>query len=113
MRRRPKSDARHKRELAAAGDLEAQRRELRQMRDDLAANPRAYAHDGFDWAEAAQPEIIQELQLLLRQIAEGGANFGGGLERSLQQAFAATRSERAIAAYDAVIEDAGIAASGF
>jgi hypothetical protein len=101
------------RELAAAGDLEAQRRELRQMRDDLAANPRAYAQEGFAWAEAAQPETIQELELLLQQIVEAGADFGGGLERSLQQAFAATRNERAIAAYDAVIEDAGIAASGF
>lgn len=101
------------RELAAAGDAEAQRNELAQMREELAANPRAYGHEGFAWAEAAQPEIIDDLEQLLRQIAEAGAEFGGGLDRSLQQAFAATGDERAIAAYDAVIGDAGIPSSGF
>jgi len=101
------------RELAAAGEAGAQRRELEQMRGELAANPRAYAHEGFAWAEAAQPEIIDELERLLRQIAEAGADFGGGLDRSLQQAFAATGDERAIAAYDAVIQDAAITSSGF
>jgi hypothetical protein len=101
------------RELAAAGDPEAQRHELEQMREELAAHPGAYEHEGFAWPEAAQPEIIDELELLLRQIAEAGAGFGHGLDRSLQQAFAAIGDERAIAAYDAVIEDTGIASSGF
>jgi hypothetical protein len=45
------------------------------MRDELAAHPGAYAHEGFAWAE--------------------------------------TGDERAIAAYDAVIQDAGITSSGF
>jgi hypothetical protein len=101
------------RELAAAGEAEAQRRELEQMRQELAANPGAYGHEGFPWAESADPEIIDDLERLLRQIAEAGADFGGGLDRSLRQAFAATGDERAIAAYDAVIEDAGITSSGF
>jgi hypothetical protein len=101
------------RELAAAGDAEAQRDELAQMHQELTENPRAYAHEGFVWAEAAQPEIIDGLAELLRQIAEAGADFGGGLNRSLQRALAATGDERAIAAYDGVIEDAGIASSGF
>ena len=101
------------RELASAGDIEAQRTELRQMKEEVAANPGAYGHEGFDWAQAAKPEVIDELAALLRQVAESGTAGRNGIHRSVQIALAATRDERALQAYDAIIDDTDLSGSSF
>jgi len=101
------------RELAEAGDVEAQRAELAAMRVELAANANAYSPEGFSWAKAARPEVIDELAALLRQVAETGAGDRRGIDQSLQTALAATRDERALEAYDAVIGDTSIEGSSF
>jgi SIR2-like domain/HEAT repeats len=101
------------RELAEAGDVEAQRTEVAAMRDELSANPNAYSPEGFSWAKAARPEVMDELAALLRQVADTGAGDRRGIDGSLQTALAATRDERALEAYDAVIGDTSIEGSSF
>jgi hypothetical protein len=101
------------RELAEAGDVEAQRAELAAMRVELSANANAYNPEGFSWAKAARPEVMDELAALLRQVAESGVGDRSGIDRSLQTALAATRDERALEAYDAVIRDTSIEGSSF
>lgn len=100
------------RELAESGDVDAQRRELQQMREDVEANPNAYRIDGISWASAASPEAIDELGALLRQVAEIGGDERG-LERSIQTALAATRDERALELYDEIIEDPNVQGRSF
>jgi hypothetical protein len=56
---------------------------------------------------------MDELAALLRQVAETGAGDRRGIDRSLQTALAATRDERALEAYDAVIGDTSIEGSSF
>jgi hypothetical protein len=93
--------------------VDAQRTELITMRDELATNPHAYSSDGFSWAHAVRPEVIDELAALLRQVAESGARDRSGIDRSLQTALAATRDERALEAYDTIIGDASLEGSSF
>jgi len=83
------------------------------MRNELAANPRAYSPEGFSWAQAARPEAIDELAALLRQTAEAGARDRRGIEHSLQVALAATRDERALDAYDEIISETSIEGGSF
>jgi hypothetical protein len=101
------------RELAEAGDVDAQRAELLKMREELAANPNAYDAEGFAWASAAPPDLIDELAALLRQVAESTAGDRGGMHRSLQTAFAAAKDERALEAYDEIINDTSLEGSSF
>jgi hypothetical protein len=101
------------RELAEAGDVEAQRAELAAMREELAAHPNAYSPEGFSWAKAARPEVMDELAALLRQVAETGAGDRRGIDGSLQTALAATHDEQTLEAYDAVIADTSIEGSSF
>jgi len=101
------------RELAEAGDIHAQRAELDAMRAELAQNPNAYAPEGFAWAKAARPEVIDELAALLRQIAEAGTGDRSGVDRSIQVALASTHDERALEAYDSVINDDAIEGGSF
>jgi hypothetical protein len=100
------------RELAEAGDADAQREELRLMIDDIRRDPAAYSLDGFTWAGQVQPEVVAELGALLRVVVTA-SDRSGDLSRRVQTALAATRSEAAVALYDELIADANVDGASF
>lgn len=100
------------RELAHAGDVDAQRRELQMMVDEVGANPDAYSLQGFQWAGEARLEVIGELRDLLRAVAAANPP-SGDLQRRVQSALAATRSEEALVIYDELIVDADVEGASF
>jgi SIR2-like domain len=93
-----------RRQLAQAGDLAAQRSELRAMLEDVEADPSAYEQEGLQWASQARSEVLPELAELFKAVARNFGPSESDLSRSLTTALAATRDDRALAIYDEFIE---------
>jgi hypothetical protein len=83
------------------------------MRQELRDNPDAYAHDDLEWANQANPDVLDELGELLNEIASQERRAGGHFERSVFAAIGAPGDEGALAVYDRLISDPDIEGSGF
>jgi HEAT repeat protein len=93
------------RELARAGDPDAQHKELREMITDLRTNPHTYESQGLEWHSAAVEEALPELDELLTIVARTWSPSESEIGRTTVAAIAATGTESAIAIYDRLIDD--------
>lgn len=93
-----------RRELAAAGEVDAQR-------EDLGVIGAALDNDGDfrlsspDWLSAARTEVLPEIEEVLRRVARRYAPSESDLGRALASVLERLGDERAVAIYDGLIAD--------
>jgi hypothetical protein len=91
-------------ELAAAGDLDAQREELRALTEAVAAGEN-FRMSSPDWLTAARVEVLDEIRTLLCAVSRRYAPSESDLGRALTSVLERLADERAVAIYDDLIAD--------
>lgn len=94
------------RELARAGDVAGQREELEAMKSDLQANHRAYENEGLSWHGAVVEDLLPELGELLRLVSRSWSPSESQIGRTIVAAIASIGSEKGLAIYESLMDDA-------
>jgi hypothetical protein len=93
-----------RRELAAAGDLEAQRAELQTVRDAVGAGSN-FRHSSPEWLSAAGVELLPQLEEVLVAVSHRVGPSEWDLGRALASTLERLGDEAAVAIYDRLIAD--------
>jgi hypothetical protein len=102
-----------RRELAASGDLDAQRAELAALRVSVAENPGQFRHEAPKWLAAAGPDVVNEMGEVLVELGRHGIYEETELGRSLVSALERIGDERGLAIYERLMNDGAAPGASF
>ena len=76
------------------------------MKSDLQANHRAYENEGLSWHGAVVEDLLPELGELLRLVSRSWSPSESQIGRTIVAAIASIGSEKGLAIYESLMDDA-------